>query len=378
MFEDLVNHGGCMTVKRYDVGELRSPQRLDNGWLRAEAYLTRVGVFVYRNPDGTEFREYRPPDEVFKADSLDTFALVPVTDDHPSELLTAENTIKFQKGTVEAPSQDGDKVRSRLLVTDADLVSKLQGGKVQVSCGYECELDHTPGEINGERYDAIQRNIRGNHVAIVSRGRAGSDISVRLDGACMIPQDPKQEQTMEETIKVGGIEFKVAPELAQAIRNDQAAAAKVTAERDASAEASEKLQAKLDSAQEELEKERSARKDATSPERVAELVKARVEFETRARTLLGPDADLAGRPERDVQIEALAKVSKADLSDRTDDYVSARFDAAVESAEATSAAEADLNATSTVAKADSGDSSDDARARMIKDQASAWQVDAGN
>jgi hypothetical protein len=43
-----------------------------------------------------------------------------------------------------------------------------------LSAGYELDLDPTPGEYQGRRYDAVQRNIRINHVAAVPLGRAGT------------------------------------------------------------------------------------------------------------------------------------------------------------------------------------------------------------
>ena len=43
------------------------------------------------------------------------------------------------------------------------------------------DLEFTPGEYNGQKYDAIQKNITNNHIAIVWKGRAGKNASLRLD-----------------------------------------------------------------------------------------------------------------------------------------------------------------------------------------------------
>ena len=48
----------------------------------------------------------------------------------------------------------------------------------EISCGYHYDPDMTPGTFNGEPYDGVMRNIRGNHVAIVDEGRAGPDVVV--------------------------------------------------------------------------------------------------------------------------------------------------------------------------------------------------------
>lgn len=44
--------------------------------------------------------------------------------------------------------------------------------------GYFCDYELTPGTFNGIHYDAVQRNIRGNHIALVEEGRMGSDVRV--------------------------------------------------------------------------------------------------------------------------------------------------------------------------------------------------------
>lgn len=183
-------------AQRLDRGiALQKPTKLSNGWLRIDGRITRTGVFTYRLPDGKLRRELRLPEEVFKADTMQSFALVPVTDEHPPAFLDATNTKEYARGSVAGTlRQDGQFVAGEMLVTDADLIAKLEGGKArEISCGYTCDLEESPGELNGERYDAIQRNIRGNHVAIVERGRAGPEARVRMDAAvCTEDGDPDQ------------------------------------------------------------------------------------------------------------------------------------------------------------------------------------------
>lgn len=48
----------------------------------------------------------------------------------------------------------------------------------EISCGYYYTPDMTPGEFEGQKYDGIMRDIVGNHVAIVTEGRAGKDVVV--------------------------------------------------------------------------------------------------------------------------------------------------------------------------------------------------------
>lgn len=73
-----------MGVLRYDkASPLSKPVRLPNGFVRAEGYLTRSGIFVYRDAQGKTVRELRPPEEVMHADSLASFGMMPVTNEHP-------------------------------------------------------------------------------------------------------------------------------------------------------------------------------------------------------------------------------------------------------------------------------------------------------
>lgn len=168
---------------RLDISALKAPKVRADGTMIAEAHLTRSGVFSYRQADGSERREYRPPAEVFKADSLETFALVPVTDDHPPVMLTARNAKQYSVGSVgESVRQDGDHVAAKIVIHDADVIAKMKSGKQDVSCGYECDIIEQPGTApDGTRYDAVQTNIKGNHLAIVSKGRADT-ARVRMDG----------------------------------------------------------------------------------------------------------------------------------------------------------------------------------------------------
>lgn len=188
-------------AQRLDRGiALQKPTKLENGWMRIDGRITRTGIFTYRLPDGKLRRELRLPEEVFKTDAMQSFSLVPVTDEHPPAFLDATNTKEFARGSVAGTlRQDGQFIAGEMLVTDADLIAKLEKGKArEISCGYTCDLEESPGELNGERYDAIQRNIRGNHVAIVERGRAGPEARVRMDAA-VCTEDGDDDQPRDES-----------------------------------------------------------------------------------------------------------------------------------------------------------------------------------
>jgi hypothetical protein len=201
-----------MGVLRFDkASPLSKPVRLPNGFVRAEGYLTRSGIFVYRDAQGKTVRELRPPEEVMHADSLASFGLMPVTNEHPSELLTADNAKQYAVGSVsESVVPEGDKVRASLMITDAAAIEALDAGKSELSCGYTADVSIESGVWQGQPYDAIQRNIRGNHVALVDAGRAGPACAIRMDAA-----GAAQEITMNEVmLEVGGAEYSVPADLA--------------------------------------------------------------------------------------------------------------------------------------------------------------------
>lgn len=158
---------------------------MPDGRIRVQAHLTRCGVFEYHNPDGSVRRELRLPEEVFNPRALNSFCLAPVTNEHPPVMLNPTNATEYAIGGLgEVITRDDDHVRGDFTVWHDKTIGQMEGGKLDVSCGYTCDLEETPG-VHPEYgpYDAIQRNIVGNHLAIVDHGRAGS-ARARMDSAC--------------------------------------------------------------------------------------------------------------------------------------------------------------------------------------------------
>lgn len=171
---------------RYDIGRFNKTKITREGFLRTTGRLTRTGIFTYRLPDGSTRKELRLDEEVFKQDSIDSFNHIPITNDHPfpRRLVTSKNAVEHQKGhTLGDARQDGDHLVASLIVTDEATINDIKNGKQELSNGYTCNLDFSPGSFKGEKYDAIQRDIVGNHVAIISEGtaRAGSSARLTLD-----------------------------------------------------------------------------------------------------------------------------------------------------------------------------------------------------
>jgi hypothetical protein len=69
-------------------------------------------------------------------------------------------------------------LRGNVKVFSEKLSNLIDSGKKELSIGYRCLYDLTPGVYNGQQYDAVQREIRGNHLALVEEGRAGPEVAV--------------------------------------------------------------------------------------------------------------------------------------------------------------------------------------------------------
>lgn len=234
-----------LQVNANDAMEITSREITPEGFLVAPGVLARTGIQDYLAYElGIEaadpmkrVRLYRPPEEVFNQDSMASFENKPITIEHPSDGVTADNWQELAKGEVRDVKCFGNLMQGTLIVKSKDAIEAIQSGKTQLSNGYTFMLDWSPGTTpDGKAYDGVQRNIRGNHLAIVDAARCGS--------ACRISDSqPLGENTMADAnlrkVTVDGIPLEVSETAAAAID-------KLTKERDtavkAAADASKKLQ----------------------------------------------------------------------------------------------------------------------------------------
>jgi len=111
--------------------------------------------------------------------------------DFRQEMITSHNIKAYQVGGTgevvkREQNRDGDFVKVRLKITDPVTISQVRARKdaglpVELSCGYDAHIIPMSGTYNGEHYDAIQTQIRHNHVSMVSAGRAGEQVRLRFD-----------------------------------------------------------------------------------------------------------------------------------------------------------------------------------------------------
>ena len=188
MLDEKIDRKDHYDVYRFDImddteSQLTSSfQKTDEGFLIGQPIVTNVGVFTYRDRKGNIIRELRPPEEVFDEDSMQTLQLIAVTNSHPKELINIDSIKKLQVGmTGDTIRRDSFALSVPLKITDKKTIEDIKNGKTSISCGYKADLEDSNGVWMGVPYDAIQRNIRYNHVAIVDRARAGDLAKMRFD-----------------------------------------------------------------------------------------------------------------------------------------------------------------------------------------------------
>lgn len=328
-FEDAINYATSPAEKTAE------------GFLIARAPVTSVGVFLYRNDDGTPRRELRLPEEVFSEDSLNSLKLKPLTLLHPGKV-TPENVSDVQVGSVGSDIYtDSYRVYVSLAATKQDAIDAVEEGTARsLSCGYTCDIEWTSGVWMGMNYDCIQRNIRYNHVALVPTPRAGDGNAIRMDGAG--EPDPRifEHQNKEDgmnlkTIHLDGADFQAEPQVIAALdkaQNRADAAEKELAQVRAD---SESKIANLTSEKSTVEAERDTLKERLDsmekemPGKISNAVKSRLDLVSKAQKAgVEVREDMADAEIKSAVI--LKKFPNANLEGKDESYISARFDCACE------------------------------------------------
>jgi hypothetical protein len=341
-------------VQRFDLARI-SPRarKTQQGFLEVPAFFTRAGIFEYKRFDGTVVRELRPESEVFRADSMQTLAHAPVTVDHPSEggqfvQISPDNSKKFSVGHTGAEVKRCDSLLGgNLIIQDRDTIKQVESGVLQdISAGYRCKVVQQSGhDPKYGRYDAIQTNIQYNHAALLTPGggRAGESVGVRHDSEDAVQQEgipehmlrfdslegeppkPEKRQDSMETITINGLTYEVPKAAAEAYRAD---CKRIKQENEASQKKFDELEGRFDAQKVELEKVKTDLVEATDETKAQERMDKRIALVERVRSVVGQDAIVPNKT-REAHEMVLKHDAKdpEDFSNRSDDYVEARFDA---------------------------------------------------
>ena len=347
------------TCFRYDVAPIEKYELTPEGYLRCWSTIARTGVQMYTDADGSVRREYRPETEVASPESLASFAGKAITLEHPPVLLDSANTKDYQIGfSGTEVVYDNGFVRAVMTITDQDAIERIMRGDAkEVSAGYRVNYEANAGVTDGgENYDGIQKEISGNHIAVVRRGRAGPQVKLhldRLDAADPSLITPIEEPSVTAKVNFDGAEFEVTESVALAITKERedakmsfedmkkkydgmmSEASQMKEEMDAM---KKEMGGKCDSAEgradalaEEIE---SLKTDLTAAQQVNvdSLVEERIALIDKARTSLDSAFDFAGKSAREIMEASIKTVrgDECDLSERSDDYVTAMFDTLAE------------------------------------------------
>jgi hypothetical protein len=343
-----------------DAVTVSGTRRTAEGYLIADANAVRSGIQLYAGsevgkPELPVVRVYRAEDQVRDVNSLRSFSHAPVTLDHPTELVTADNWKALAVGEVSTEAAwDGSRIRLPLILKDGAAIKEVEAGKRELSAGYTCDLVWEAGKTpSGEAYDARQTNIRANHVAIVDRGRAGSECRIgdadrHVWGPAPITPTPEKEtRAMSDalrTVVVDGLSVTTTDQGAQAITKlmkdlESSAAKLVDAEKAHHAKLADVDKAHADAIK--LKDTELAKKDAE-----IDGLKAKVLSDADLDKRVAARAELIGKAKavaKDVKTDGLsdAAIRKAavtavlgdvDMAGKTDAYIDARFDILVEDA----------------------------------------------
>ena len=149
--------------------------------------LTRTGVFEYTasevpveaSLDGM-VKIQRDDDEVFAQNTIASFEGKPVTINHPEGMVTPENWSELAHGVVQnvrrGDGEQADLLLGDILITTEKGIELVKSGLREVSCGYDAQYEQI------EKGKGKQREIIGNHVALVTKGRAGSRCTIQDSG----------------------------------------------------------------------------------------------------------------------------------------------------------------------------------------------------
>ncbi|MGJ8524168.1 hypothetical protein R84981_002887 [Carnimonas sp. R-84981] len=315
---------------------------LDNGYLKVPGRVARTGIQQYMASElGLNDRSpselvnvYRPPNEVFKPESLASYDNCDITVEHPDRMVDAKTYQDVSVGSVISEGrQDGDWVCSDLLFKSQNAIDAINSGKAELSVGYTAEYIPIQGVTDdGTPYEFEQRDIKVNHVALCDTARAGSLARIF---------DTKKERHMHQVILDSGEKVTVGDEAAQIrIQNSIDSMKKRVKDAEEAAESAEAAQeaaeAKADAA--EAKAEEAACKVEELEEQLEEA--AAGEAMDSARKIAGKDFVCDSKKSVEIKRAALdsagIKCRKHGSWDKAPDgYIHAYFDAMEESAEET-------------------------------------------
>lgn len=153
-----------------------TPVRVTEEGFRHYEGTATIGDVVLPYSQPSMHLEFRPAEEVASEAAVESMVGKPVTFEHPPDLLSPDTAKEHMEGTVLAAwrEEGGDgraRIRVQIVVYTRELQEAIEGGKVELSPGYNCDPIEAPGEFQGQKFHVVQRGHRYNHLAVVDRAR---------------------------------------------------------------------------------------------------------------------------------------------------------------------------------------------------------------
>lgn len=291
----------------------------------------RTGVYQYLSSeldlDGPEriVNVYRSPEEVFKPESMATYADKDVTNDHPDDLVDSTTFKEVSSGHVRGAAQQGENVEVDLIIKDQSAIDDIDSGKAELSPGYLAEYVHAPGVApDGTPYEYEQRDIQINHVAVVEAARGGKVARI-FDHK---PKGITHMATRKVFLDSKKSRSIILDEEAATVVEDAVAALQKFA--DEESERADKAEATKDEAEEKLEEAKKETSDAAIGARVKETLDtiatgSKIVKNFDAKGLVSPIA---------IKRAVMAQLRPTrDWANKSDSYVTSCWDAAADDAD---------------------------------------------
>lgn len=331
-----------MAKQRFDSIQIKAHFD-EHGFLVDRPIVARIGAQTYKTPFGDRV-EFRPASEVFKDDSLNSFAGKPLTLGHVTVTpQNAKEVVVGACGGAGVPCGVGVEVPLNVYAESAIEEAKKKNA-AQLSVGYTSEDIEKPGWGSNEtgeyifeedmkhdeqppegwvHFDALQTNIKVNHIALVFRGRAGI-AKLNLDSEQEFPYDSGVNSNKGEvkmaTIKIDSVDVEVPEEVANHVAALNAEVATANGKADTLEAERDALQVQVDGIQEKID---------------AAVSQAKADAEELAQVIgLASDAGVKCdglTTVKDVKIAFVKEVTGRDVAEKSDAYIEAAFDMAKES-----------------------------------------------
>lgn len=295
------------------------------GYLTGNICVTGIGVFSYMGENGKIHKRLRRPKVL--SDATNLLNNKPLTLHHPKEDVTSENAEKLSVGlSGNNANFDGYNSFVTVTITNKKAVEAIESKEVEaISCGYEGEVVARSGNWHGVDYDQeLIRITNCNHMALVKRGRAGDSVIFKIGDSMDNFEQNKKEKNNMKTFILDGVQYEAADEVISELKKVQKSADEAVKKMDLSDKEKEALKAKADALEAELkklkEKDQSIDLDKMVSEKLALIDSAKE---------LGCEVKAVDSSE-DIKKAVIAKAyDSIDLKDKSQEYVSAMYDAAV-------------------------------------------------